>query len=241
MALRPPSSSPTIKKIEFGNGVRHVIATDGKRAVYLNDDRSTLYFGDVAGSGRNVVFTAQPDQRIRRVLASPDLTMVHIGVAERSTLGPAGLGGKGILKNTDGTGGREVDLFGWFSRTPTQGGIDISVIAEWSGSGRYLLAGVHQDRQLHLAKISVDDGQVAVLPPLSRPFRSAVSSPDDRFIALGGESGLYIIPSQGGEPRQLIADAPGVMAWTGDGKYSVPPPPERFRLCAADEGWTTCG
>src|SRR5262245_54450293 len=120
-ALHPPSS-PTAKvtKIEFGNGVRHVVATDGKRAVYWNDDRTTLYFGDVGGNTKNVVFTAQQGQRPRSVLASPDLSAVYI-TSSASPLTPPGTSTpagptieKGILKSTDGTGGREVDLFGWF-------------------------------------------------------------------------------------------------------------------------------
>lgn len=221
-ALHPPTSAPKMARIEFGSGVRHVVATDGKRAVYWNDDRTTLYFGDVAGNTRNVVFAALPDQMPRRLLASPDLSMVYIVLGSPSPGGAQGAPamGKGILKNTDGTGGRELDVFGWFfERWPTgRGRAELSV--EWSGNSRYLLAGVQGDLQTHLAKISVDDGRVTVLPPLTGLFGPGASSPDDRFIALPGESGLYIMSSQGGEPRRVIADALApVAAWTADGRY----------------------
>jgi Tol biopolymer transport system component len=222
-ALHPPTSAPKITKIEFGNGVRHVVATDGKRAVYWNDDRTTLYSGDVAGNTRNVVFTALTDQRPVRAVASPDLSMVYIAIALR----------KGILKNTDGTGDREMDVYGWFfDRWPTGPGRAELTFA-WSGNGRYLLANVQGDMQTHLAKISVDDGRVTVLPPLSRLFGAAVSSPDDRFIALPGESGLYIMSAQGGEPRRLIADALApVAAWTADGKHILLRPRQSNSLFA---------
>jgi hypothetical protein len=220
-ALRPSSSSPRITKVEFGNAVRNVVATDGKRAVYWNDDRTTLYFGDVAGNARNVVFAARPGQRPLRVAAAPDLSMVGIVFAPGGpTAGAPGsiLIGRGVLVNTDGTRSRELNAFGWF-KSPRPG--SRSLFFEWSGNGRYLLARVQDgDSQMHLAKISVDDGQVTLLPPINGSFLSAFSSPDDRFIALGGPSGLYIIPSQGGEPRRLIAaDAPEQIAWTNDGKY----------------------
>lgn len=220
-ALHPPSSTPKITRIEFGNGVRNVVATDGNRAVYWNDDNTLLYFGDVAGNTRNVVFVAEPGQRPGNILASPDLSKVYIGFTQApNPSAPANPFRKGILKSTDGTGGREVDLFGWFPRSP--GPATLSFFVSWSGNGRYLVSAVvpAQD-QLHLAKISVDDGRVTRLPPVRGTFRAAIASPDDRFIALAGPGGLYIIPSQGGEPRQLIADAPGPVAWTDDGKYIV--------------------
>jgi hypothetical protein len=240
-ALRPASFPPKITKIEFGNGVRNVVATDGKRAVYWNDDRTTLYFGDVAGNTRNVVFIAEPGQRAGNVLTSPDLSKVFIGLPpgpqgfepprlQPAPGGPANLLGQGILKSTDGRGGREVHLFEWFTRP---GPATLFFFAHWSGDGRYLLSAVLAEQdELHLAKISVDDGRVTRLPPVRGAFRAASASPDDRFIALAGPNGLSIISSQGGEPRQLIADAPGPVAWSEDGKYIVFRGPQSTSLFA---------
>src|SRR5262245_47549274 len=43
---RATSSTMTMRKIEFGESVRNVVATDGQKAVYWDDQQTTLYFGD---------------------------------------------------------------------------------------------------------------------------------------------------------------------------------------------------
>jgi Tol biopolymer transport system component len=224
-ALHPASSPPTVTPIRFGNGVRNVIATDGRRAVYWNDERTTLYFGDVAGNTRNTVYAAQSDNRLpfSNVLASPDLSMVFIQASQSS--------GKGIVKNTDGTGGREVDVAGWFK---DESGATLSRFTSWSADSRYLLATVTVVGQgMHFARISVDDGRTTIVGRASDlrvvdgrrngGAGPAVLSPDLRFVAFVRGGSLYVISLQGGEPRLVSELAVGNntarAAWADDGKF----------------------
>jgi Tol biopolymer transport system component len=229
-ALHPQSSSPRITPIRFGTGVRNVVATDGRRAVYWNDDRTTLYFGDVAGNSRNIVYTAPSDSRQPfsnvNVMASPDLSMVFIQTSLAS--------GKGIVKNTDGTGGREVDVGGWFETEISAGpGSPLGRTTSWSADSRYLLGTVTVVGQgMHFAKISVDDGRTTIVGRASdlrvvdgRRNGGAgppVLSPDLRFVAFIRGGSVYVMPSQGGQPRLVRESAIGYArqaAWTEDGKF----------------------
>lgn len=49
----------TMRKIEFGENVKNVVATDGQQALYWDDARTTLLFGDIAGKKQARCFADQ--------------------------------------------------------------------------------------------------------------------------------------------------------------------------------------
>src|SRR5262249_45148560 len=75
-ALRPaPPRTMTLRKIELGEGIRNVAATDGRRAVYWDPTNTILYFGDLAGNEKRVILETR---RPRRIAVSRDLSMVFV-------------------------------------------------------------------------------------------------------------------------------------------------------------------
>src|SRR5215472_860272 len=65
----------TMRKIEFGENVKNVVATDGQQAVYWDEARTTLLFGDVAGKSKRVMLQTKPQQAPPRVIVSHDFSM----------------------------------------------------------------------------------------------------------------------------------------------------------------------
>ena len=101
-ALRQAATpTMTLRKIAFGENVKNAVATDGQQAVYWDDARTTLFFGDVAGRNRRVVLQIKP-QQTPRVTVSHDFSMALLyfpDAAEQSHWA--------VIK-TDGTGYREL-------------------------------------------------------------------------------------------------------------------------------------
>jgi Tol biopolymer transport system component len=240
-ALRQAATpTMTLRKIEFGENVKNVVATDGQQAVYWDEARTTLLFGDVAGKNKRVVLQTKP-QQIPTVIVSPDFSMALLyfpGVPKPSHWA--------VIK-TDGTGYRELP------NLPAD-----TARATWSWDNRFVLIG------RTLKKVSIADGQIRELLPRGGAG-VAKFSPDGRFIAFDGPvDPVQVIPAQGGEPK-VIAGTAILGDWTRDGRflmvaagagsdaelYAVPiqngqPAGERVRIPAAlpedvTESWTTAG
>jgi WD40 repeat protein len=214
--LTPPPTM-TMRKIEFGADLQDVVATDGEKAVYWDSNRTTLYFGDVKGRDKRIVF--QRKERIPEIFVSRDFMMIFLyipGSRPEST--------RYAIVGTDGKGYRELTL--------TANGNKLSVTRpnclSWSWNNRYLaMCKTQPDQTSHLLKVSVTDGETQDMLGQTRSVQSAQFSPDDRFIAYSEDNGtrlpgfagsVSIIPAQGGAPRPI---GPGayVTDWTPDGRY----------------------
>src|SRR5262245_15438415 len=207
-ALRPPAppASMTMRKIELGDGVQNIVASDGHRAVYWDPAGTTLFMGDLAGKDRRVVLQAS---RIPTLEVSPDLSMIFIMYP------PGGQEPRkyGVMK-TDGTGYRDLTLTA-NGRTISEGPLWLS----WSWDNRYVLMSTSLDNVAYLFKISVADGS-AVEVIKNRSVYRAMLSPDGRFIAYGEEEcgPVRIMPAQGG-PSWLISSAAFNGGWSRDSRY----------------------
>src|SRR5262249_23717337 len=129
-ALRQTTSpsTMTMRKIEFGNGVQNVVATDGQRAVYWDSTNTTLLFGDIGGRNKRFVFQTK---RLPRAAVSRDLSMVFFFFPS-SQQEPA----RYAVVKTDGTGYRDLSLIENGEKLPVTGAIlDLS----WSWDNRYIL------------------------------------------------------------------------------------------------------
>jgi hypothetical protein len=199
-ALRQAATpTMTMRKIDFGENVKNVVATDGQKAVYWDDTRTTLLFGDVAGKNRRVVLQTKP-QQMPSVVVSHDFSMALLyfpGAPEQPHW---------AVVKTDGTGYRELpDL-------PAG-----AVLGTLSWDNRFALIG------RTLKKVSIVDGQIQELLPGGDAV-AAQFSPDGRFIAFAGLlTPVRVIPAQGGEPKVITptAQASTVADWTRDGRFLV--------------------
>src|SRR5688572_14990191 len=55
----PPAPTMTLRKIHVGAGLPNLIATDGERAVYWDETRTTLLLGDVAGKSAQPILATK--------------------------------------------------------------------------------------------------------------------------------------------------------------------------------------
>jgi Tol biopolymer transport system component len=194
--IAPPTM--TLRKIEFGNGVQDVVATDGKRAVYWDIPTHRLLIGDVGGKNTRLVYQAEAN-RVPEVFVSRDLSMALFHFANVPP--------KIAVIKTDGNDYKELDVFARSGQL------------SWSWDNRYLL--FHGNGLL--LKISVADGtRSAVLQDENDEISAAEFSPDGQLVAFseGARLGLgriYIIPTRGGD-RQLVAKEAVLYDWSSDGR-----------------------
>jgi Tol biopolymer transport system component len=230
-----PPATMSERKIDWIElGFMGASDTDGQRAVYRDSD-GNLYFGDMSGRNRRLIFKAQPDDR-PMWMPSRDFSLVALGFGPK----PGRPTTLAILR-TDGTGYRELSRDDLKEVVP---GEKSSWEANWSWDNRFLVAySRKQDGGGRLLIISVADGQRRELLRIeSGRFTKAVFSPDGRFIAYevapseqspGGSSRIFVLPTKGGVPRQVYesesrrADSPDfrrswtLRDWTADGYYLV--------------------
>jgi Tol biopolymer transport system component len=212
-ALRPPvpTSTMTVRKIDMGESLQNVVATDGQRAVYWDRVSLTLYIGDIAGKDKRAVYKAQ---RMPRTVVSRDLSMVLFYFLPS----PQEAGRYAVMK-TDGSGFRDLVLTDKGEKIPAlQPGY-----LTWSWDNRYLLmCNTRPDRTTQLLKISVADGAVQdILRGRETDVAVAEFSPDGRFIAYRGGSSfgnIRVVSAQGGE-SQLVVETGVLGDWSRDGKY----------------------
>ena len=218
-ALRPAAPTPTmtLRKIELGNDLRNIVATDGDRAVYWDLTGTILYFGDVAGKQKRTILESK---RGPRAYVSRDLSTVLL-FFPLSAQGPE----KFAVVKTDGTGYRDLTLND--KGTPLKVDGLGPLCGSWSWDNRYFLICKPEPSGTRLLRIALVDGQIQdLLPgkPAANPVvNRAEFSPDGRFVAFGqqGFAGpVYVVPVQGGETHLISADA-FLADWTRDGRYVI--------------------
>jgi Tol biopolymer transport system component len=207
--LRPAAPPPTMtmRKIEFGTDVENIVATDGEKAVYWDSTKTTLYFGDIKGANKRIVY--RPTGRIPDVWASHDLTMVFLYLP--------GVEGHYAIVKTDSPGYRELTLT---ENGKSVGATPVNCLA-WSWDKRNL-AMCRQSRDgVHLVRVSIADGQTRdLLEGRASLVRRAAAyfSPDDRFIAYSEAGVVRVVSAEGGEPKLIVPRAQ-LGDWTRDGRY----------------------
>ena len=220
----PAPATMTVRKMESSEQRHRLINdTDGQRVVY-QDPSGSLFFGDEGGRARKLVFKGRPGDSPGWT-PSKDFSMVSLTFYEKPNR-PATV----AVVRTDGTGYRE--LF------HEEGAI--SNVA-WSWDNRFELRVFTDTRNGggRLVLVSIADGQRRDLQSTGiGHFSKAVFSPDGRYIAyelippIGqGPSRVFLMPFQGGEPRQVYEaavrqsqsvptfDKHTLLDWTADGRY----------------------
>ena len=221
-----PPNTMSVRKIEtLGLGNIYSWTTDGERAIYQASD-SNLYFGDLTGHSKRLVFKAEPG--LISWAPSKDFSVVLLVLQPD----PKGLK-KVAMVNIDGTGYREL-IHDDAERTIFGGTVNLS----WDK--RYLVFAAPSDGRSdsRLLMVSVADGQRRELARTEAGNISrATFSPDGRFVAYevmpmpsevkSGTCRIFVIPAQGGEPQQVYDSKPwkagglfhAYLDWTADGRY----------------------
>jgi hypothetical protein len=205
-AAEPPTM--TQRKIEIAGASGDVYA-DGQRAIYRDAATGALVISDLAGKNKRVVFKPKPDDSFAFV-PSRDVSMTFM-VFRRSQ----DTGYTQAVSKTDGTGYREIAVGGLAYAAPN-----------WSWDNRYVLVPAHfPDGTDHLLRITAADGQSMEVLRQSTVISGVAYSPDSRFIAYSEGSPrpaaparTFIVPSEGGEPQLISANA-RILDWTRDGHY----------------------
>jgi Tol biopolymer transport system component len=223
----------SVRKIETsGLGEMSPSDTDGQRAVYRAKD-GNIYFGDLAGHSRSLVFKVQPGD-VPGWCPSKDLTLTALGFDAK----PSRPGTLAVVK-TDGTGYREL------VHDDAQGTIlggSSGFNLEWSWDARHLLvSALLPNGGAHLMTVDVADGHRRDLVHLqSGIIARPVFSPDGHYIAYvtwlttGSTVAMriFVMPTEGGEPHQVyesskkstgeaLNTSQWLHDWTADGRYLV--------------------
>ena len=223
----------SVRKIEWaGLGEMSACDTDGHRAVYRAAD-GNLYFGDLNGQNRHLVFKVQPGD-VPIWCPSRDLSMTALILPPK----PNRPGTLAVIK-TDGTGYRE--LFAYDSLGSMLDGTN-SFSLDWSLDTRHVLVKDYlPNGEVHLMIVDLADGHHRELVHLqSGDINHAVFSPSGHDIAYDtwqndtGSSDamrIFVMPAEGAQPQQMYQSpwrAPGGVAeqkalhgWTADGRYLV--------------------
>jgi len=219
-----------VRKIEWaGLGEMTACDTDGHRAVYRAAD-GDLYFGDLTGQNKRLVFKVQPGD-VPVWCLSRDLSMTALGFAAKANR-PATLA---VIK-TDGTGYRELvhdEALG--AMFDGSGNFNF----DWSWDTRHLVVEADlPDGGVHLIIVDLADGHHRELVHLQKgDIGDAVFSPDGHSIAYStwqnqGSSlamRIFVMATEGAEPQQVYqspwsAQGGAILHqrlhdWTADGRY----------------------
>ena len=225
-----------VRKIEWaGLGEMSPCDTDGHRAVYRAAD-GNLYFGDLAGQNKRLVFKVQPGD-VPVWCVSRDLSMTALIFPHMPNLP-----GRIAVIKTDGTGYRELiqdDVQGTIL-----GGAD-GLKLDWSWDTRHLLVSARSaSGGSHLMIVDVADGHQRELMRFQsgqiQDLAHAAFSPDGRYVAYltwtsAGSSAamhIFVIDTDGGEPQPVYKSSfktegltpyasQRLHDWTADGRYLV--------------------
>ena len=227
-----PAPPPTMtqRKIEWSAvGNMGAPDTDGQRAVY-QDTAGNLFFGDLAGHTRRMIFKAKLDDAPWWD-PSRDLSIVWLllkGKPDRpGTLAVMNVGGTGYreLLRDDGQGTLfgEEDSLSWGSPV------------NWSWDNRYLVGVSNHEKGGSLWIVSVADGKRREVAKLETgSFQHAAFSPDGTFVAYetgtpileAGKRDVFVLSTQGGEQHlvyksdsQSLPNTFTLLDWTADGRY----------------------
>ena len=224
----------SVRKIEWaGLGRMGERDTDGERATYMTPDGS-IYFGDLAGHSRSLVFKGGPDAfEAVDAVASRDFSMVAFNMPAK----PGRPATVAVVK-IDGTGYREL------VRDDAGGSVlgannDFNINWSWDDRSLVIYNGFGGKSSEHLWVVSTSDGQRRDLSHSEGVPVKAVFSPDGRYVAYeiwranatmtAASSSIFVVPAQGGEPRVVYES--GMLAlesrpfllrdWTADGRFLV--------------------
>ena len=225
-----PPTTMSVRKIE-GSGLGQIDAwsTDGERAVYRSAD-GNLYFGDLAGRNKRLVFKAAPGDLLDW---SPSIDFSKVYLELRPNLNdPATL----AVVNIDGTGYREL-----IHDDAQRSVLGISAYFYGSWDNRHLLLSVLLGKEAgHLWLVSVADGHRRELASTDEGYISkAVFSPDGSFVAYevmptwgavdSGVSRVFVAPVQGGVSHLVYESKrwessyqfTSLIDWTANGRYLI--------------------
>jgi Tol biopolymer transport system component len=226
-----PPPTMTARKIDWVKlGSMGSYDTDGERATFIGTD-GNLYFGDVAGHNRHLVFTK--NELWFGWWATRDFSKVAIPLrvteSRRMIIAEAKMDGTGyreLIRDDNGA------VFGSTVDTLDDGGIS------WSWDNRYLAVITRpQGEDSRLIVVDASNGSHRELVRSDSDWLSSVRfSPDGRFIAYEatpakskvGTDRVYVIPARGGEPH-LANEVPKLdsggshvlMDWTADGRHLI--------------------
>jgi Tol biopolymer transport system component len=225
-----PPITMTARRIEWAKlGNMGPGDTDGERATFI-DGAGDLFYGDVTGHNRRLVFKNEPNSPDPGWCATQDFSMVALTL-------PATANHPQLLAvvKIDGTGYRELirdDQGRIFGSNLVQ--VDVS----WSWDNRYLVLTTRpQGEGSRLIVVDASNGSHRELARSDSDWLSGVGfSPDGRFIAYeatptkpkNGTNRVYIAPVRGGEPH-LAKEGPQrdrgefylFKGWTADGRYLI--------------------
>jgi Tol biopolymer transport system component len=225
-----PPPTMTARKIDWAKlGSMGAGDTDGERATFIGSD-GNLYFGDIAGHNRRLVFKTEPNSPDPGWCATQDFSMVALALAATANH-PQLL----AVVKMDGTGYREPirdDQGRIFGSNLVR--VDLS----WSWDNRYLAVTTRpRGEGSRLIVVDASNGSHRELARSDSDWLSGVGfSPDGRFIAYEatpakpnhGTNRVYVIPVRGGEPH-LVKEVPELDTggshvlkdWTADGRYLI--------------------
>ena len=190
----------TTRKIDWQSlGQFSASDTDGQRAVY-RDASGKLYFGDLAGHSKRLVFESKDDFGW---IPSRDFSAVLL-ILPKTASRPQ----KIAMIKTDGSGYREI---------PVDGSLGI---LQWSWDKRYILALAEDRTKLMLVRIA--DGNQRQLAKFDHnKIITAEFSPDGRFVAFTAildTPSVYSVPLEGGK-ADLVREKAWLLDWTKDGRF----------------------
>ncbi len=206
MQIRVASSTPapvamTQRKIDLETGSAFVTYhTDGQRQAGWDNKTGELTISDLSGANKRAFFKLRDgDRKVNSLMLSRDFSLALI-----SLKGPDGSQTFAFVK-TDGTGYRE--LPGDWSDA-----WDCNPEFAWDNRSALLC------RASQVLRVSVADGATQNVAELNgAEYRF---SPDGRFIAYRGSGGIFVMSSDGKNPK-LISQRGYVDDWTRDGRYLI--------------------
>jgi Tol biopolymer transport system component len=196
-----------------------VTVVDGAIKRVTNDQNSYAGPSGPTPDGRTLM-VARFDDRVRlwhMKPASRDATPLT-SEAEKNVPLYFALTASGDLVYESPIGGT-VDLWSWPraggqpTRLTNEPGTEFMAAVTREGRVAYL---AEQKGVYELRTMGLQGGPQKTLTTLERPYGIDVS-PDGRWIAWGGPSGLFRIPIEGGAPERLVAAASGAPSYSPDG------------------------
>jgi Tol biopolymer transport system component len=196
----------TQRKIEspgLSGGRFDYLETDGQRVVFKDKTTGAVMMSDLEGGGKRVIFRQPKDRIVNTILASRDLSLILL-----TLLSPDKSQAFALIRS-DGTGFHEIagESSGWLC------------MPEFAWDSKSVLFCQRQpDGSPQVVRLWMGDGEIHKIPgaePNNYRF-----SPDGRFIAYNAKEGVFVMPSQGGEPK-LVSEQCCAQDWTRDGRHII--------------------
>lgn len=216
----------TLRKVDALGSDMIANDTDGRRAVYLDDQTNELIYMDVARHSKRMIYRAKPNV-VGGWFPSKDFSKVAI-VMNAKGAQTADL----AVININGSGYQEIAKL----NLPDDRLAQSFYMLSWSWDNRFLLCREPEGNGSRLIRISASDGQIRVLRD-QKGFGKARSagamnngaffSPDGRFIASRWGTQIDVLPAEGGSPKTVYDESKlgnisfKLIDWTADGRYLV--------------------